>query len=228
MELVGTFALCYVGGMTGTSAGNGLLQVGLAHGLVLGIMVYAGAHVSGGHFNPAVSLALLTIRKCPVLDACLYMVFQFVGGILAGLLVNIYLEENGKRNCGCPSVNPQVSAIRAITVEFVATWFLMFVICGSAVDGKAPKGIFGFAIGGTLTMCIFGIGNMTGAALNPTRYFGPAIGAWDMASMSKFYVYLMPFAGALAAAWMWMLIFYQPEDTREKLHDEGVEVEIVV
>ena len=147
------------------------------------------------------------------------MAFQLLGGILAGIFVS--LEHGGMKGCGCPNgmagEPSPYSAWQGALMEFFATWFLMFVIMGTAVDPNAPKGIYGAAIGGTLTMCIYGIGPITGGALNPFRAYGPILGALFMGAFNGHndlvfasigvWIYLFPFLGALLAAFMYKLIF---------------------
>jgi len=209
MELVGTFALCYVGGLS-IAGSTGLTGPALAHGLVLGIMIYGGAHLSGAHFNPAVTLALMCIRKCECIEGLLFMAFQLTGGILAGLMLLAYQRGNNK-TCLCPELNG-FSMWKGVFLEMIATWFLMMAIMGTAVDSKAPKGVFGVAIGGMLTACIFSIGKCTGGALNPARMIGPSIGAGTFLNdtfYKEFWVYLVgPFCGAILAAFMWQFLFY--------------------
>merc|ERR1712151_907161 len=152
--------------------------------------IYAGANVSGAHYNPAVSITLMILRKCPLIDALLYIAFQLVGAILAGLLVSVIIDESTLRKpdegeasyCGCPNGisfgNGSITAqLQAGGIEAMSTFFLMFTIMGTAVDKRAAKGVFGFAIGATLSMCIYAHGAATGGALNPFRSWGPIIGA---------------------------------------------------
>lgn len=150
MEFLGTFALCLFGGFAvhGWGGANALSTVALAHGLILGIMIYAGAATSGAHYNPAVTVALLLIKKIAVVEAVMYIVSQFVGGILAGVFVSWFSVAP---SCGCPNgmSNPLYGAVTGFCVEMIATWFLMFVIMGTAVDSRAPSGVYGIAIGGT-------------------------------------------------------------------------------
>lgn len=182
-------------------------------------MIYIGAGISGAHYNPAVTVALICIKKCLPVDGILYMAFQLLGGILAGIFVS--LEHSGMKGCGCPNGMAALpySSWQGALMEFFATWFLMFVIMGTAVDPNAPKGIYGAAIGGTLTMCIYGIGPITGGALNPFRAYGPIIGALFMGMMNSsevhvlnsigVWIYFFPFLGALLAAFMYKFLFLE-------------------
>ena len=229
MELIGTFALCYVGGQS-IRAGTGDLTVpALTHGLVLGLMIYGGAHLSGAHFNPAVTVGLMLIRKCEVLEGLFFMLFQLCGGIIAGAQ---FLAMDGTGNddrCWCPSWQEKTSWWKAVVFELVATWFLMMAIMGTAVDNRAPKGVFGVAIGGMLAVNILAIGNFTGGALNPTRMIGPSIGSGHFLTtkfLEDFWVYLLgPFLGAIAAAFMWQFVFYNRADDEKVV---VVQAEVVV
>merc|ERR1711981_1142931 len=167
MEMIGTFALCYVGGLSGPY----LLNAALAHGFVLGFMIYAGASTSGAHFNPAVSLGLFLTQNCSVITMLCYTGFQLLGGYIAGILVTWYSSS-----CGCPGLTGLVSPVQGMLCEFWGTFFLAMAVYGTAVDQRAAKGVFGLAIGGSLTMSVLGIGAYTGCALNPARYFGPMLG----------------------------------------------------
>ena len=238
MELVGTFALCFVGGLVVQAKADGSIEaVALAHGFVLAFMIYAGANVSGAHYNPAVSLALACIGKCKWLDALCYMGFQLVGSILAGVLVAVIydtkkLEEIGHKKlsyCGCPhgigfastkegESPPIMMTLQGGGIEAVATFFLMWVIMGTAVDHRKAKAVYGIAIGFTLSMCIYANGVATGGALNPWRSFGPIIGSGLLHSsefefLGRSWIYAFPFLGALAAAFLYQLVIQVKEET---------------
>lgn len=250
MELIGTFALCFVGGMAVMSKpvnadADQVNLIALAHGFVLAFMIYAGANVSGAHYNPAVSVGLLITCKCPMLDALLYIPSQLVGSILAGLLVAVISSDDVLKNagwtideklnrCGCPA-GPGLAnqALYAGLCELLATFFLMFVIMGTAVDKRAPKGVYGIAIGLTLSMCIIGLVEMSGGALNPWRSIGPQIGAailypkpgWETFGKS-FWIYLFPFAGAALAAFLYEFLFNVKEKPAPAKDNTAVELEV--
>jgi len=196
-------------------------------------MIYAGASVSGSHFNPAVSLTLCILRKCPWLDGLFFILFQLIGSILAGLLVAVIIDPKSLQGenintddisyCGCPhgiSFKPKdniLSQLQGGGLEALSTFFLMFTIMGTAVDKRAAKGVFGFAIGATLTMCIIAMGAATGGALNPFRSWGPIIGA-GILHPSEFknisWIYAFPFVGALLAGVLYEFLFNIKEDTK--------------
>lgn len=240
MELVGTFALCFVGGLVVQSQVDGSIEpIALAHGFVLAFMIYAGANVSGAHYNPAVTVALIVIKKCPVVDGLLFIVFQLVGSILAGFLVAVIVDEKAMEKigwakisgaeysyCGCPNGisssekkgPPFRMLMQGAGIELIATFFLMLVIMGTAVDHRRPKAVAGIAIGLTLAMCIIANGKVTGGALNPFRSIGPIIGAGllhpsEFRFFSQVWIYLLPFVGALIAALLYHFVIQVKEVT---------------
>jgi MIP family channel proteins len=179
-EFIGVFALVFVGGaaiMTTqmARAENMLLVVAAAHGLVLAVMVTATMRISG-HLNPAVTLGFLAARRIEPMMAMLFIVAQLLGATLAAYTLEWVFPHEvalGAR-LGGQSLALEISLVKGIVLEAIATFFLVFVVFGTAVDSHAPK-VGGFAIGLTLTAAILAIGPLTGASLNPARSFGPAI-----------------------------------------------------
>lgn len=188
-EFIGTFTLIFVGigaiaNNTPTS-GLGLLGVAFAHGLAIAVMVTATGAVSGGQLNPAVTFGLLVGGQMDVKKSIAYWISQLAGATAAALLCGCLLGME-KVSGGTPDISmnaagaPVVSIVQAITIEAVLTFFLVFVVYGSAVDARAPK-IGGLAIGLTVGLDIMFGGPLTGAAMNPARTFGPALasGHWN-------------------------------------------------
>ncbi|HEX4264853.1 MAG TPA: MIP/aquaporin family protein [Verrucomicrobiae bacterium] len=188
-EFVGTFTLIFVGigaiaNNTPTS-GLGLLGVAFAHGLAIGVMVTATGAISGGQLNPAVTFGLLVGGQMDLKKSIAYWISQLAGGTAAALLCASLLGMAAVSG-GTPDISlnssgaPVVSTVQAITIEAVLTFFLVFVVYGSAVDARAPK-IGGLAIGLTVALDIMFGGPLTGAAMNPARTFGPALasGHWN-------------------------------------------------
>jgi MIP family channel proteins len=187
-EFIGTFALIFVG--VGAIYNNpGLLGVALAHGLTIAVMVSATAGISGGHLNPAVTFGVLVGGKIDLKGALAYGIAQLAGATAAGFLcvslLGVAAVAGGTPDI--PAINnmpidmvPVVSVGRAIIIEAVLTFFLVFVVYGTAVDARAPK-IGGLAIGLTVALDILFGGPLTGAAMNPARTFGPALasGHWN-------------------------------------------------
>lgn len=185
-EAIGTFALCFVGilaiahpAVVGGDPG-GLAAVAFAHGLIIAVMVAALAHHSGAHFNPAVTFGFLVTRRMDPVKGALYVAAQLVGATLASGLIAAMFDVQPVID-GTPLAASGMTAPIVIVSEAVATFFLVLVIFGSAVDERAPASVFPLAIGLTITACILAIGPITGAALNPARVLGPALvgGVWD-------------------------------------------------
>ncbi|MCX6895308.1 MAG: aquaporin [Verrucomicrobia bacterium] len=182
-EAIGTFALIFIG--VGAIYNNpGLLGVALAHGLTIAVMVSATGGISGGHLNPAVTFGLLVGGKISFRDSVAYWVAQLAGATAAGFLC-VGLLGTAAVAGGTPDISalngvPVVSICQAIIIEAVVTFFLVFVVYGSAVDARAPK-IGGLAIGLAVAIGILFAGPLTGGALNPARTFGPALasGHWN-------------------------------------------------
>ena len=209
-EFLGTFALVFVGGaaivLTRFTGGQtGLLEVALAHGLILAVMVSALMRISG-HFNPAVTAAFVATRRIELTMAGVYVVGQLLGAMLAAYALKAVtpLDAFETVRGGGQSASIDVNFWKAVTMEAVATFFLVTVIFGTAVDAKAPK-IGGLAIGLTVTAAILAIGPFTGASLNPARTFGPAVAAgyWE----GHFIYWLGPIVGAVLAALVYDNLF---------------------
>ena len=199
-EFVGTFALIFVGmGSIVFIQSNLLVGVALAHGLTIAIMASAVGHISGGHFNPAVTLGFLVTRRIVPSLAALYWLAQLAGATLAALALRGLFPSEANLDAGVPVVNPTINAGQAVAIEALLTFFLVWVIFATAVDpGGAFKTISGLAIGLTITLGVLATGPLTGAAMNPARALGPEIvfNIWD-----DFWVYLVgPPIGAVVAA----------------------------
>ena len=177
-EAIGTFALIFIG-IGAINANPGLLGVALAHGLTIAVMVSATGHISGGHLNPAVTLGALVGGKIDLKGAVSYWTSQLVGATVAAF-VCLSLFGRAVVVSGTPSLGPNTSAMAGIVIEAITTFFLVFVVYGTAIDPRAPK-IGGLAIGLTIAIGILFAGPLTGGAINPARVFGPALAAsfWD-------------------------------------------------
>jgi MIP family channel proteins len=211
-EFIGTFALVFVGGasiLTAASTGGGLVQVALAHGLILGIMITATMRVSG-HLNPAVTCGFLVTRRIEPIMGGLFIAGQVLGAIVAayalkGLFSTAAWEAvQGTRQV----IATDVSWGQAFTLEAIATFFLVFVVFGTAVDREAPK-VGGFAIGLTLTAGILAIGPLTGGSMNPARSFGPAVASQIYEAQAIHW--LGPIVGGIVAALVYDRIFLPGE-----------------
>jgi MIP family channel proteins len=201
-EFVGTFALIYVGvlvlvGGFGAAVGTDLVAIAFAHGLTIAVMASATMSISGGQLNPAVTIGLLAVRKVTPAQAGVNILAQLLGGLVGGYLA---LASLGGADItrGVPDLGAGVSMGQAILIEAVLTFFLMFVIMGTAVDQRFGARIGGLAIGLTVALDIMAGGPLTGAAMNPARWLGAAIPAGHFANALVYFI--GPILGAVAAA----------------------------
>ena len=202
-EAIGTFALVFVGIGAIKAAPNDLLAVALAHGLTIAVFVSATGHISGGHLNPAVTFGALVGGKIKVSDAVVYWISQLVGGTLAAYAC-CTLFDRGVVVAGTPQLGAGVSSSQGIVIEAILTFFLVFVVYGTAIDPRGPK-IGGLAIGLTVALDILFGGPLTGAAMNPARVFGPALVAGFWSTHSVYWV--GPLLGGAAAGWVYKTFF---------------------
>lgn len=178
-EFVGAFALTFVGaGAIVATQGGDLVAIAFAHGLAIAVMVTAVGHISGGHFNPAVTIATMFTKKIGVELGLLYIIFQLLGSIFGAFLLVASFPDNLYQPValGTPMVAAAITAPNAVVIEAILTFFLVFVIFGTAIDARNHmKALAGMAIGLTVTLDILMGGPLTGAAMNPARAFGTAL-----------------------------------------------------
>lgn len=211
-EFIGTFALIFVGAGAIAAAGvsdSNLVGIALAHGLTIAVMVSATMAISGGHLNPAVTIGLLVTGRVGGVDAIGYIVAQCLGAIsAAGALVALMPDAIRAVGVGTPALAEGVGAGSGLVLEAILTFFLMFVIFGTAVDRRAPK-VGGLFIGLTVALDILIGGPFTGAAMNPARHLGPAMYAGAEALSQVWLYWLGPVLGAVAAALVYAGILEQ-------------------
>lgn len=213
-EFVGTFALVFVG-VGSIVVGGSLVGVALAHGLVIAVMASAVGHISGGHFNPAVTFGFVVARRMDLGLAGAYWVTQLLAAVAAALALRVAFPDRLagggpiELDGGVPVLNDAVGAGSGILVEAILTFFLVWVIFATAADPRgAFKSVAGLAIGLTITVDILAGGPLTGAAMNPARAFGPELvqGVWD-----DFWIYWVgPLLGGGAAAIAYELLYLRP------------------
>jgi glycerol uptake facilitator protein len=188
--------------------------IGFVHLLILFVLVQTLALVSGAHFNPAVTLAMVVIRQIRAADAAIFWLCQFAGGIVAALVTKALLTDEGQiTHYGATTLSSQVTVFGGMCAEAIGTFFLMFAIVGVAVNPQAVKGWAGLAIGGALAMGVMIMGPITGAGFNPARSFGPALvgHAFDPNAIKWILLYVLsPCVGALAAAVGYFYMFLLP------------------
>jgi aquaporin Z len=225
VEFVGTFALIFVGaGSIIATGGQNLVAIALAHGLAIGLMVAAAGHISGGVYNPSLTVGLMVTRRIGVGRGVYYIVAQLLGATVAALALKVIFAPAAAAavNLGTPAVGLGVGTAAAVLAEIIMTFFLMYSVFGVAVDQRGAKAIAGLVIGLTITMDIFVGGGLTGAAMNPARWFGPAIvqGAFD-----NWWIYWVgPIIGASIAAVVWNQ-FYLSDAATSLPHAGSTETE---
>ncbi|CAN5237457.1 aquaporin [soil metagenome] len=204
-ELIGTFGLVFAGAgaitinaVTGGAIGH--VGIGLTFGLIVMAMIYATGHVSGAHLNPAVTLGFCVARHFPLRQAPVYIGAQLAGGLLAALALRGLFGNVGALG----ATLPRDGAGQSLVLEFILTFFLMFVIMAVATDVRAVGQAAAIAIGGTVGLEALFAGPISGASMNPARSLAPALvsGTWD----AQWLYVLGPVAGALAGAMAYALI----------------------
>ncbi len=202
VELIGTFFLVATVGFTVMEPGASALAP-LAIGSALMIMVYAGGHVSGGHYNPAVTLAVWLRGRCPTSDVPGYMIAQVAGGLIAAFLV-MFIKGTGAATASSPDV------VRAVIAELLFTFALCYVVLNVAT-AKATEGnsYFGLAIGFTVVVGACAVGGVSGGAFNPAVAVG--ITAMGLSKFANIWIFLVGnFAGGALAAVVFKLA--HPDD----------------
>src|SRR5689334_9674324 len=176
-EYIGTFTLIFIGGAAGIVSGQDIVAVALANGLAIGIMVSNLGHISGGHFNPAITAGFVATRRIELRIAAFYWAFQLGGAIIAAYLLRWFFHKPAIYGA-VPHVAHGFGTGRGLVLEMVMTFFLVWAVFATAVDPRgAFKAIAGLAIGLTISIDVFVGGPITGAAMNPARAFGPEVAA---------------------------------------------------
>jgi aquaporin Z len=192
-ELIGTFFLVFTVGCTVIGGGNGVIAP-LAIGAALMVMIFAGGHISGGHYNPAVTLGVWLRGRCDTKDVVPYWIAQLIGAALAALATK-YLRAG-------TAVTPMTLAVGpALLAEFLFTFALVFVVLNTATaKGTAGNSFYGLAIGMTVMTGAFAVGNISGGAFNPAVATG--ITMMGLSTWGNIWIYLVAelVAGAVAAA----------------------------
>ncbi len=209
-EFIGTFALVFIGGgaiitspMLAQQAA--VVNIAFAHGLILALLVSATMRISG-HLNPAVTAGFLVTRRIEPMMAVVYWIAQFTGAIVAAYTLKALYPASivAATRLGGQSISADITLLQAIALEAIATFFLVVVVFGTAVDPRGPK-VGGFAIGLTVTAGILGIGPLTGGSMNPARSFGPAIVTHLFEGQAAYWI--GPFLGGIVAALLYDKLF---------------------
>jgi MIP family channel proteins len=217
-EFIGTLALIFIGAgsiLSDRLAGGDVTLVGiaLAHGMTIAVMVSAFGHISGAHLNPAVTIGALVANKISPVDAAVYWISQLVGGVSGALLLTLVFDPATRQaaNLGTPGLGAGVTVGQGLVFEIVATFFLVIVVCATAIDPRgAFKVVAGLPIGLVVTFDILAGGPLTGASMNPARTFGPAAvgGFW-----ANHWIYWVgPLVGGAIAGMLYSTFFLRRSD----------------
>lgn len=215
MEALGVFALCYVGGWSvewSIEGKENVTAVALAHGFVLGLFVFLGASISGGHFNPAVSFALFFTGYMKIEQFLKYIFAQICGSFLAGFVLflmrpTVFDKTRDARQLGHPSLPDDVDSSIGFTCEAVATGTLVLCVMAAGVHRKAPETTVATMVGASLLLGVLSIGNTTGAALNPCRVIGPAFFSGRIIERGSLVYYFGPIVGGAVTAGLYKFFF---------------------
>lgn len=198
VEFIGMFLFVLVVGMVVIDPGAGILTP-LAIGSTLMILVYAGGHISGGHYNPAVTLAVWLRGRCPTADVLPYWAAQILGAFLASQVV-LFLKGN-------PTVTPaEIKLVPALVAEFIGTFALAYVVLNVATaKSTAGNSNYGLAIGFTVVVMAFALGGISGGAFNPAVATGLSL--MGLSYWSNYWILLTgELAGAVVAAMAFRLV----------------------
>ena len=206
-EFIGVFALVFVGGAANMMLrGPGsLVTTALAHGFILAALVTATMRVSG-HLNPAVTIGFLVTRRIQPTMAALYIVAQILAAMVAAYALQAVVPDElfAATRGGGQTIALDVSTGQAFLIEFLATFFLVFTVFGTAVDPQSPK-VGGLAIGLVVAADILAIGPLTGGSMNPARSFGPAVASGIFEGQAIYW--LGPIVGGVVAAVLYDQLF---------------------
>ncbi|CAL0306477.1 unnamed protein product [Lupinus luteus] len=214
-EVVGTYFLIFAGCASVVLNKNNdnvvtLPGISIVWGLVVMVLVYSVGHISGAHFNPAVTIAFATTRRFPWKQVPAYVATQVLGSTLASGTLRLIFS--GKEN-QFPGTIPAGSNLQAFVIEFIITFYLMFIISGVATDDRAISELGGIAVGSTVLLNVMIVGPITGASMNPARSIGPA---FVHSEYRGIWVYLIsPILGAIAGAWVYNIIRYTDKPLSE-------------
>jgi aquaporin TIP len=211
VETLGTFFLLF--GATGVIINNSfdLLGIALAPGIVVALLIISAGHISGIHLNPAVSFAFLITKKMSVKEFLVYCASQFIGAALGSFALRAIFTRSAAANVrnGVNALAPNISYFTGFLIEAGLTLILVLVIFAVSFDSRNTRtSLAPLAIGLTIVINIATMGNVTGAAFNPVRWFGPALagGYWTNASLYL----LAPFVGAGAAVGVFRYLLSVP------------------
>ena len=225
-EAIATFGLVFFGPLSVILAvvafGDGLsieaiIMISLGHGGAIALMVYAFGHVSGAHINPAVTIPMIITKKIDLKDGIGYILFQIMGAVIATLSLKALFPIIGEKVLwgahGGPSELLGNSVMSGLAVEIILTFFLVVVIFMTAVHKKAPKSVYGAAIGGMVFLLhLVGV-PLTGASMNPARSFSPAVVSGDAGLWEVQWLYWVgPIIGGIIGGVVMNYLYVKPAE----------------
>jgi len=211
-EAIGVFLFVFTGCGAAISAGGGLYPIAFAFGLAIMVLVFATADISGGHLNPAVSIAFLVTQVDPkftVVKCIVWILCQCAGAIFGALFLKALTPDAfHATHLGCNDIGG-ISAAQAIFIEVITTFTLVITVFSNAVTAASPANgnIAPIPIGFAVVLGILATGNLSGGSMNPARSIGPAVAAgyWHV-----HYVYWIgPIVGACCAGLLWKYVFME-------------------
>ncbi|XP_073155166.1 aquaporin NIP1-1-like [Henckelia pumila] len=214
-ETLGTYFLIFAGcAAVVVNADKGkvvtLPGISIVWGLVVMVMVYSVGHISGAHFNPAVTIAFASCKRFPWKQVPAYIAAQVVGSTLASGTLRLLFSGPHNHFAG---TLPTGTDLQSLVIEFIITFYLMFVISGVATDNRAIGELAGLAVGATVLLNVLFAGAVSGASMNPARSLGPAI-VWS--NYRGLWIYMLgPTSGAIAGAWVYNIIRFTDKPLRE-------------
>lgn len=241
-ELIGTFLVCFIAagaicsGAIAPGSGS-LLGAAVAYGAIMGIAVSATMYTTGGHLNPAITITKWVLGKIDTPQMLYYVAAQLLGALIAGGVIALVFGATvalTNAQLGTPHVSPDLTVAvagdlsryaMASVIEAVLTFILVFAFFGTVVDPRGPK-IGGFGVGLAIMADVLVGGPLTGAAMNPARYFGLAF--WEagvtgeFSRMRDFPVYIVgPVLGAITAGWVYTAFIMEPAKPEPKHEHKG-------
>jgi MIP family channel proteins len=210
--VIGTVVSLYVSTGTAASTGSDFAVIGLVHAFTLFVLIIVFGQVSGGHFNPVITLAAM--RRIDAVDAVVYILAQLSGAVLGALLVKgILLDEGRATDYGAATISPLISgSFAAACVEGLGAFLLVLAVCAVAMNPRARQEWAPWAIGSTLGFGVMIFGPLTGGSFNPARWFGPALIGDAFNGLSDSWPYVVgPVVGSLLAVAVYRFIIAGPQ-----------------
>jgi aquaporin TIP len=214
-EFIGTFTFVFaVVGSIGLGESLGLLGIALAQGLAMGTMITCLGHISGAHFNPAVTFGAFLTRKIDSATAIAYVIAQLAGAVGAALVARWLYPGILDLEASSPSLSAGTSVFEGLVLEALLTFFLVWVVFATAIDERgAFAAIAGYGIGLIIAVDIMIAGPITGASMNVARAFGPQLvfNEWSDAWL----YWLGPLIGGGVAAWLYQYLYLSRREQAE-------------